>query len=83
MIAPRYITINKMLRVIIMSSSNESYGKRLWYMRNRERENEKSRRRYYEKKHGSAVEVPPKRAYIKKKKPIITIERKSITISIE
>lgn len=66
-----------------MSSSNESYGKRLWYQRNRERENEKSRRRYYEKKLGEGVDVPPKRAYIKKKVPLITIERKPITISFD
>ncbi len=73
-----------MLSHTIMSSSNESYGKRLWYMRNRERENEKARRRYYEKKHGaSAVELPPKRAYVKKKKPLITIEYRPITISFE
>ncbi len=66
-----------------MSSSNESYGKRLWYQRNRERENEKSRRRYYEKKLGEGAHVPPKRAYIKKKVPLITIERKPITISFD
>ena len=66
-----------------MSSSNESYGKRLWYQRNREREIEKSRRRYYEKKHGAGGEIPPKRTYIKKKKPRILIERKPIKISFE
>lgn len=67
-----------------MSSSNESYGKRLWYMRNRERENEKARRRYYEKKNGAhAGDLPPKRAYVKKKKPLITIEYRPITISFE
>ena len=68
-----------------MSSSNESYGKRLWYMRNRERENEKARRRYYEKKLGpsAADELPPKRTYVKKKHPIITIEHRPITLTFE
>tara|TARA_S200002703_G_scaffold145476_1_gene139862 strand:+ start:361 stop:612 length:252 start_codon:yes stop_codon:yes gene_type:complete len=83
MTALRRMVRKNILFHIIMSSSNEIFGRRQWYSRNRDREKEKSRIRYYHKKNGKDAPIPPKRAYKKKKKAGVIIERKTTTIIFE